>query len=447
MKILLKRINNIAALQTFQLIRFITFLIISIVFTKSNLSLSEIGEFEAMLFFASFVSYFWLTGIIQSFLPLYKNNTVFENNIDSKHKSQEIFNAFIIISIFSFFLFIFGHSLKHNIYIFGGGQPLPHSNLLLIYILISNPCHIIEYIYLLRNKPLKLLRYTLITHVIQLLFVCTPIIIGMPVEYAVWGLIAISVIRLVWVASLLRRFALLKISFKFIATHLKLGWPLIISTLLSGSAQYVDGLIVALKYNNAHFAIFRFGAKELPFVIMLASGLNGAMIPEFANTGNMHVTLNKLKEKTERLIKILFPLTIVFLFFSDLIFPALFNQQFARSSDVFMMYILLIYSRLLFPHTILIGLKKTRIIMVASFFEIILNIILSLWLIVPYGLVGVALATVIMFLLEKIFLIGYNYWHLKIHPKEYIPFKLYLIYSIVLLILFILIDHRIIDVF
>ena len=132
--------------------------------------------------------------------------------------------------------------------------------------------------------------------------------------------------------------------------------------------------------------------------------------------------------------------------FTRVLYPVLFNENFIRSADIFLIYLLLIIPRLVFPQTILIGLKKTRIILIASFIEIVLNIFLSLYLVQIYGLVGIALATVIVFIIEKGFLIAYNYFKLHIKPNEYIPVATHLIYSFLLAILFVLIDHRIIDI-
>jgi len=58
--------------------------------------------------------------------------------------------------------------------------------------------------------------------------------------------------------------------------------------------------------------------------------------------------------------------------------------------------------------------------------------------------VGVALATVLAYLLSKIIMIAYNYYILGIDPEEYIPVKWYAFYSSVLAIVFILLDRRII---
>lgn len=415
-------------------------------FTKSYLSPEEIGVFEVFLFIASFISFFWVTGLIQSFLPLFKNNKAFSRNGENNTtKSPEIFNAFILIVFFSFVAFLFGLSIKHNFSVFGISGDVPVINLLLVYILLSNPSVLIEYIYLLNNKSANILLYGTITFSLQLGFVVIPVFMGYEIVYAIWGLIAISILRLIWLFFLLVKYSEFRISFPFIKEHLMLGAPLIISALLSGSAQYIDGAIVTSKFDAGTFAIFRYGAKELPLVILLANGLSNAMLSEFSTPDKIKSSMAVLKRKSARLMHFLFPVTVVVMYFTRWLYPIIFNENFTRSADVFLVYLLLIISRLVFPQTILIGMKKTGVVLRAALVEIILNVALSLYLVQFYGLVGIALATAIVFVIEKVYLIGYLYSKLKIKPAEYIPINYHLIYSGILIIMFVLIDHRIIS--
>jgi Na+-driven multidrug efflux pump len=111
-----------------------------------------------------------------------------------------------------------------------------------------------------------------------------------------------------------------------------------------------------------------------------------------------------------------------------------------------MIYLLLIIPRLVFPQTIVIDRRKTNVTLYAAAVEIAVNIPLSLWLIKPYGVVGVALATFIVYFLEKLFLIWYVWKKMKIKPSEYIPVTPWLIHTVLLILMFVLIDHRIIDI-
>jgi O-antigen/teichoic acid export membrane protein len=438
-------INNILGLQIFQVLRFVSFLIISIVFTKSSLSLKQIGDWELLLFIAGALSFFWITGIIQSLLPLFNNSDSYPHSKEKlKHKSPEIFNAFILLLLFSMLLAATMFFFKNSIMVYKGGEQLPYANFLIIYLLFSSPACLIEYIYLLYNKATHILMYGFIIFTLQTLFVVCPVIFGYEFIYALWGLTIITIARFIWLLVLLKKYTQIRFSWVFIKEHISLAVPLVISTLLSGSAQYIDGLIVSSKFSPEKFAIFRYGAKEMPLVATLASGLNNAMLTQFGIASHMKQGLLTLKKRSVRLMHILFPISILLLFCSDIIFPAMFTDRFGRSSSVFMVYVLLILSRLLFPQTILIGLKKTKVVMIVSIIAIVLNIALSLAMIPTYGIVGVAVATVIIYLVEKTVLIAYNYYNLGIKPKDYIPLTWYFIYSCTTVILFVLIDHKII---
>ncbi len=443
-----KVFSNVGSLQLYQLIRFSTFLIISILFTKSHLTQGEIGLFEVFMFIAGFVSFFWVTGVIQSFLSLVHNNKTFTNtSAEKRERSPEIFNTFLVLTGFSLLVFIIGLSLRNYFGVFDIKGNVPYINLLLVFIFLSNPSVLIEYIYLARNQSTWILGYGLLTHGIQLFMVDFPILSGYDIIWSLYGMVAISVVRFIWLLILIMKYAEFRFSRVYIKEHLALGTPLIVSALLSGSAQYIDGLIVTSTFDADRFAIFRYGAKELPLVLILATGLSNAMISEIGKKGNLKNSMDAIRHQSRRLIHFLFPLSMFVMLFSRWLYPVMFNQDFIRSADVFMMYILLIIPRLVFPQTILIGLKKTKVIMFASFMEIVLNVILSIILIGKYGTVGVALATAIVYILEKAYLIGYNYFRLKIRPRSYIPVKTYLVYTALIILEFVLIDRRVLDIY
>ncbi len=443
----LKFIDNISGLQAVQLLRFATFLVISIVFTKSHLTRPQIGTWELFLFISSLLSFFWVTGIIQSLLTLYTRNKTFRNTGQEEgRKSPEIFNAFLLILFFSMLVAALGIPIRIALPISGTHQVIPYPDLLLWYILLSNPVAIIEYIYLLNNRSYRILQYGFYTYGLQLLFVLAPVLAGFDEKSAIYGLFAITGIRWIWLIILLRRYTLIKVSFDFIKEQLRIGMPLILTFLISGSAQYVDGIIISARYEDPGvFAMYRYGAKEFPLVLLLANGLSNALLPRFSTREGMREALVTLRTKSEKLMHYLFPISMVTMFFARWIYPRLFNPEYRRSADVFMIYLLLIIPRLVFPQTIIIGRRKTNVTMITAAIEIAINVPLSLYMIKPYGVVGVALATFIVFSFEKIFLIWYVWKKMKIRPADYIPVLKWIIYSVILIILFVLIDHRIIN--
>ena len=429
--------------------KFTIFLIVSIVFAKIHLSRAVIGSFEMFMFISGLITFFWVTGIIQSLLPLYYRNRTYRRLGEGQEgKSPEIFNAFLLLCVFSLVFFIFGHSMKNHFSVFHFRGNVPYLNLLLLYILLSSPVCLIEFIYLLNNRSSRIFQYGLYTFVAQLALIIVPVLFGKDIIWSIYGLLVITGVRWIWLIILLRRYSEMVISVRFMKEHLYLAAPLIITTLISGSPQYVDGVIVSAVYRDpGMFAWFRYGAKEFPLILMLANGLSNAMLPEFSTRSRMIVSLAKLKVKSKRLMHFLFPVTMLIMLFARWFYPVIFSPEFEISSGVFLIYTLLIIPRLVFPQTIIVGRKKTRIVLYVALIELLLNIPLSLLMIRwGYKIVGVVLATIIVYALSKIFLILYVWIRMKIKPTEYIPLKVYGIYSILLTILFVLIDHRIINI-
>jgi O-antigen/teichoic acid export membrane protein len=182
-------------------------------------------------------------------------------------------------------------------------------------------------------------------------------------------------------------------------------------------------------------------------VLLLANGLSSAMLPEFSTRSRMKESLEKIKIKSKRLMHALFPAAMVIMLFTRWFYPRIFSPEFQKSADIFLVYTLLIIPRLIFPQTIIVGRKKTHITLIGAIIELALNIPLSLLMIKwGYNLQGVAVSTFIVYTIGKVYLAGYVWFKMKIKPSEYIPVKVYAFYSLLMAILFILIDHRIIDI-
>ena len=380
----------------------LTFLIVSIVFTKT-LTVEQVGQFEMFMFIGGALTFFWVTGIIQSLLTLYnKNRTYHKSGDNGTAKSPEIFNAFILLCFFSMFMFVMGHLLKNHFSVFHNTGNVPYLNLLLLYVLLSSPVCLIKYLYLLNNRSDRIFQYGLITFSAQLILIILPIVLGKDFLWSIWGLLVITSIRWIWLLILIRRYSEMRLSFKFMKEHLYLGIPLIATTLISGSAQYVDGTIISAHFKDeATFAIFRFGAKEFQLVIMLATGLSTALLSEFSTREKMKDSLIMLKVKSKKLMHFLFPASMIAMLLANWVYPRMFAPEYARSADIFMVYLLLVIPRLVFPQTIIIGRKRTNIALITAIFAQLINIPLSLALIPLYGIVGVALATFFVYTIEK----------------------------------------------
>ncbi len=417
------QLSNTLGLQIFQVIRVSSLFLISILLVKSSVPIKEIGFYEVTLFLSNILSFFWISGLIQAFLPMYRSNS------NEHEKNSDLYNVFLVICGLSILLGFFGFVLQTSIQKIEGVSDLPFYHLVIIYTLISSPTSLIEYIYILKNKPYHTVCYGGISYFIQILLVVLPLLMGAGIEVSIYGLIAISAIRFVWLVFLVLDNSSQTIQFDFIKRYLIIGIPLSFKYLISSSGTFIDGLIVSSKYNASAFAIFRYGAKDLPLVNLLANSLSNSMLPNFADKTKVHDTLKQIKAKSYKMMLWLFPFTILLIFVCKPMYPWIFSKNFSESANIFLIYLLLITSRLVFPQTIVLGFRKTGVILLVSIIELLLNVGLSLILVNWIGLEGVALATVLVFLFEKVILIIYSYKKLQIKPSDYIPIKAYFTFS------------------
>jgi O-antigen/teichoic acid export membrane protein len=455
--------DTLSGLQFFQLFRYGSVFLISIILPRAGLSGSDIGLFEAFLFFAALVTYFWVTGLIQALLPLANGTGTHPQPLPRSERgenrdpglrrddnsfpipdsrftipdSRKFFNAALLLLLFSL---LAGLALWLGSPMLGKwvGQELPRDlvGLVVLYIILFAPSTLVEYGYVISNETRKLVRYGIIAFTLQVLLVGIPVILGWGVRAAMWGMIAAGGFRTIWLIIMLIRNGDFHISFPFWKEYLALGGPVIMSVLLSGSAQYVNGFIISARFDASTFAVFRYGARELPVVALLAYALSNAMVPVMGREG-MESGMKTLRERASRMAGWMFPLTAVLILAGYVIFPLVYGDRFLESAGVFNLYLLLITSRLLFPQTVLLALRKTRIQLTAALAELALNIGLSLILVNVWGIRGVALATVISYMVERIILMSYLKIKLGVAAGSYADLKRHLLWSAVLVILFV----------
>jgi len=422
-------LNTVSAFQFYQLVRYSTLVITGIVFAKSTLTQQAIGEYETFVFLVGAVSFFWLNGMLKALLPL---------SSGQKESQSALFSSFVVISFFSLlvgFILYLAHPFFSGFLL--NGKAVPEPGLLVVYLVFGVPASMVEYFYLIRKQNRMLVAFALVSFSVQFLLVVLPVVFGCPVQWAMRGLIVSALLRYFWLWGVFIYYSEIRFSFSFVKAHLKLGMPLVVAALLSGSAQFVDGFIVTSRFDESTFAVFRYGARELPLATLMANALSSAMLPGFGIREKLQENLRMLKRGVSRLMHFLFPLTALLLLVSKPLFPVVFNPAFSESATVFNIYLLLVISRLLMPQTILNGLKLTRQIMVAAFFELVLNVVLSLFLVRVWGIAGIAFATFAAYLFEKIYLVLMVKKKLNIRLTDYHPMKYYLFCSLGIIAIFI----------
>jgi O-antigen/teichoic acid export membrane protein len=418
--------GHISAYQFFQITRLTAVIAISIILVKSGFDTAGVSRYERFIFLANLFSFFWVMGIKNATLAYFPKL----NTTASRHFFALVFILLQLAGIlFGLVLFIASSSQLTGAGNFTG---IPDRLLLAGYLVFYAPTVLIEVILILRQRARLLARYGLVIHGLQLLLIGGAAIAGHDIRFLFALLLLWTVLKWIytlWIVTSNSRFTLRLAGLKDYAWF---SLPLIVHMLLGNGMEFVDGLLVNRFFDPGLFAVFRYGARELPFVLILIGALSSTAIPMAVKS--QEITAATLKKHTRRLMHLFYPLTIGLLLVSPFLFRFFYSEAYLQSAGLFNIYLLILISRILLPEVFMYGKHQNRALMYVSFGELLLNLSLSLVLLQRFGLEGIAFATVIAFLVSKLFLAGFIWLRYRIKLKEYIDLPIYALYSALLII-------------
>lgn len=398
---------------------------------KSPLSTEEIGVYEMLLYIGFTLSTFWATGLMQGFLAQYPQ-------LPETERPAFLFNAYLLFLLASSLVLALMLLGKRAVLLVLAGQPgLPFYELFAVSLWLSVPAYLVENYYLVLRKPGAILSFGLFAFSLQAGVVLVPVFLGLGLLWSFYGLIALGMLKYAWLIALLARQGALRLNIPMALRWASLSAPLMLYALMGSFNQSFDNWLVNFQYKGDEqmFAIFRYGARELPLAMALANALGSAMLPEVA--ANLEAALAAIKEKSLKLFHLLFPLSIFLVLTSKWLFPLVFNEAFAASALIFNIFLLVTISRLIFSRTILVGLNANRMIFYISLLELAFNVALSFALVPLFGLAGIAIGTVAAYSLEKALLCWYLYRRFGIGIGQYTDMRWYLAYSALLVLGFV----------
>lgn len=414
------------SLQIFSALQFGAAALLGILLAKSGLPTAQISVYEALIFIASLYCFFWIVGGQNALLQLFPK-------LQEAEKPAALFSTYVLFTLAGWVTaasLFFSQSLVHQ-YLTNLAE-LPHLDLLVVFMAFHCPGFLIHLYYLLLKKYRQIVAFAVMSFSLQVAAVVLPLFFGATLRESVWGLVAWAVFRFCWGWVLIARHARWRWDVVFVKNYLPLVLPLLLLGLIGKGAEYASGLIVSTLFEDQKaFAIFRYGARELPLAVLMVGALATSLLPQVVE--NEALGLQRIKAATRRLSHLLYPLSILSILLSPWLFPLLFNPDFTASAAVFNTFTLLLTSRILLPQVVLMARQRNYVATLAAAIELILIIVLGLVLGKTFGLAGVAFATVIAFFIERIILMTYCYRAFGIAPSAYMDVRNYLIYNGLLL--------------
>lgn len=403
------------AYQLYNVSRFGFLLLTSIAMARMFPDKVVVTQYEQLLLLGGAMTFFWVSGLYDGFVVLFRGGTA----AFQKELTAHTFLAGFVLALASgLACYLLGQ---------GGMAGELSEDLLLpfsLFLFLDLSSQMMVFYLLVRGQNRSLLVYGFVTFLAYFLLLAGPLWLEMQFSTALWMLCILGAVKLLLLLVVLANsFAGFRLNVSRWGSLLRVSGPIALAILLSQSAQYVDSFLVETRFSD-QFAVFRYGAKELPLVLLLANAMSivrAGDIAESIKDGTLHLTLDKLKKSALRLIHSMFPLSMVLLLFSGPLFKGVFGPAFADSVPVFDLYLLLVIPRLLFPQSVIRGHLRTFAMSMSAGIELVLNIVLSLVFMQYWGIAGIAAATVVAFMVEKAILMIWCKYKLNLGPGNYTP--------------------------
>lgn len=420
------KLNKFNSLQIFHFLRFGTFFLISILLAKIAIlyqheyGMRLISQYENLMLVTSSITFFWVSAFSNTLIPYY-------NNADVITRKKVLFNTFVLFIAFSI-----AAAIAVVIIGFVNGKDQNLFQMFALVVLLNTPTYIADYIFYLNEKYKSLIIWGIVTFTAHVAMLCLPLYFKQSLTLAINLLLVLSLVKFNYTIILLMKYSLISVQKAITVDFMKKAMPVMFSILLAGSMEYINSYIIKFNFTDEEFAMFRYGARELPIFMILANSLSNVYSGEIARmnqSGKLEEGLLKLKQSAQKLMRWLFPATMLLMFLSPYLFKYAYNEELLAGYKVFNIYLMLIVSRMIFPQTVIMGIMKSRIFYVISSNYLLINCLLSFWFIGLFGISGIAYATAIAYLVEKIMLAIYCKME-GIDFRKYTPIYEYFVYSL-----------------
>lgn len=271
-----------------------------------------------------------------------------------------------------------------------------------IYPLFSLPPKLVNMLLIAREQPIYSTVFSILYSVLLIIFNTAPSLLGLPLEYTLYGANLGSIIFAAgMLIFLLRTYRgqTFRWDFKLLKSQVIYSGLLGLSSVLGMISSQLNRVIVSSSFSTETYAVYTNGAFEIPFIGLITGSLMTVLIPEFTKRLGNQESLNSVwglwNNATLKTAIFLFPIATSLFTFAPEFMSTLFSPKYEASAPIFRIYLLLVFLRITQYGSLLQAMGKTRLIFTTSAVSLLLNLILSIVFIPLFGITGPAWANVV----------------------------------------------------
>lgn len=219
--------------------------------------------------------------------------------------------------------------------------------------------------------------------------------------------------------------SLQKIETNSMKEMLKYSIPLGLATMMGTLMLQLDKIIVAWMCSTVEFANYVNGAIEIPLIGVITGSISTVLLSDMSTLcyeKKENQAIELFKKATQYSASILLPVMAFLALTAKPFIVTLYSEKYLESIVPFMIFLLIIPIRTVMYGSALMAIGKSKIILYRSFFDLLINLILSIILIYFIGYLGAAIATIITL---YFWTVPYNLYHIgkgfKVNALQVLP--------------------------
>jgi O-antigen/teichoic acid export membrane protein len=256
----------------------------------------------------------------------------------------------------------------------------------------------IEYFWIAKRQPRKVLYYSAIRLVIRVGTIVLVAYCTRDVLTIVWSLVAVEALR---VALVLMYFTRQKIFVRGmkrseLVDHLKFAGPIGTAALLQQASRNIGKLFIGSTLGPAALAFYATGSYLQPLVRVTRSGIEDAVYPELVRAHNESGGALRLWQRVNVLNCVLFfPASVLLVYYSEQIIITLFTSAYLPAVPIFSVYALYLVRRCFNTDVLLRTTGRSGFMLWGTSGALVINVVLIAILSRTLGMIGPAIAFIL----------------------------------------------------
>jgi len=333
-----------------------------------------------------------LPNALYFFLPRAKTNK-------RKVLIENLFMLFLLALVFSVFLFAGGYkllALRFN-------NPDLNTTLkwMIPYPLYVMPAAVLGAVMLTQNKTFTLAKYNVISSLLLTGLTIAGVVITRSYSGPLIAQIFFPLVLLPVVLWLCFKNVPGRLSWPKRESMLEMAnyaVPLGLASTIGMIMLQTNKIVVSAMCTPEEFANYVNGAIEIPLIGIITGSISSVILVDmttYVHKGKKKEAIDLFKKASIKSATLLFPVMIFLFITAKPFIVTLYSEKYLESIVPFFIYLFVIPVRIVVYGAALMALGQSRVILIRSIFDLLVNIVLSIFLVHFWGYLGAAIATVV----------------------------------------------------